>query len=916
MITGLAFTSPFLLLGLLALPVLWLLLRAIPPAPLRRRFPGVMLLLGLKDDDQVSDRTPWWLLLLRLLVVASVIIGLAGPILNPKTQESTQDQPLLIILDGGWVGGASWPATQAAVASLLSEASRAARLTAVVQLSAPMETKLQSAALWQENLPNLAPNPWLPTQTEIDQILSMLPSEPFETIWFSDGVAFDGQKALERELLRRGNVRVFTSNTNILGLRPAKIVDGKVSVTGLRLNAPTALSQTLEIHGTDPSGLSRVLQTQDFTFESGQLETEIMLDLPFELRNRVTHYAIANYAAAGAVTLTDDRQMRREVRLVVERDDREGLELLSPLHYLRQALSRTTTLLEGAVGDLIPANPDVLILADIATMPPIEEAAVLDWVTAGGTLLRFAGPHIAASEIGRVQEDPLMPVRLRAGGRTIGGAMSWGEPKHIAPFSENSPFYGLDIPEDVVVSAQVLAQPDPTLVDRMIAQLTDGTPIVTRKKVGDGQITLFHVTANAEWSSLPLSGLFVSMLDRLAVAVDQEPPTDQQLSGSTWKPRVTLNAFGRLEDASARPGVDGAVVLSDPLGPELLPGLYEGLDRTLARNVIDETMTLLPPTWGDEVVVENVQSAAETPLIGVFLAFAALLLGVDVLGSLLASGRLFAARVAVFALVIIASAPDLQAQEVTTEFALRASRELVLAHVLTGEAKLDQMAQEGLQGLSDVLFFRSSVEPDTPIGINLETDEISLFPLLYWPISPNQPIPSADAYARLNKYLRAGGLILFDTRDADVAGFGTASPNGRKLRDIAAPLDIPALEPLPADHVLTRTFYLLQDFPGRFTSRDIWVEASPPDAEQVEGIPFRNLNDGVTPVVIGGNDWAAAWAADDRGNPLYPIGRGLEGERQRELAYRFGVNLVMHVLTGNYKSDQVHVPALLERLGQ
>ena len=159
-------------------------------------------------------------------------------------------------------------------------------------------------------------------------------------------------------------------------------------------------------------------------------------------------------------------------------------------------------------------------------------------------------------------------------------------------------------------------------------------------------------------------------------------------------------------------------------------------------------------------------------------------------------------------------------------------------------------------------------------------------------------------------------MIVFDTRDADVAGFGASSPNGAMLQKLAAPLDIPPLEPVPQDHVLTRTFYLLQDFPGRHAGRRVWVEAAPPDAEQIEGVPFRNLNDNVTPVVIGGNDWAAAWAQDANGQSLFPVGRGFAGERQREMAYRFGVNLVMHVLTGNYKSDQVHVPALLNRLGQ
>ncbi|MEO0865764.1 MAG: DUF4159 domain-containing protein, partial [Pseudomonadota bacterium] len=234
----------------------------------------------------------------------------------------------------------------------------------------------------------------------------------------------------------------------------------------------------------------------------------------------------------------------------------------------------------------------------------------------------------------------------------------------------------------------------------------------------------------------------------------------------------------------------------------------------------------------------------------------------------------------------------------------------------TGNRDVDEIASAGLRGLSDTLFFRTSVEPAPPVAVNLEADELAFFPILYWPVTPDQPRPSREAYAKLNDYLRSGGLILFDTRDGDIAGFGTASPNGRKLQDLAAPLDIPALEPVPRDHVLTRTFYLLQDFPGRHTDGEIWVEAAPPGAEQIEGMPFRNLNDGVTPVVIGGNDWAAAWAVTPTGQAMLPVGRGFGGERQRELAYRFGVNLIMHVLTGNYKSDQVHVPALLDRLGQ
>ena len=507
-----------------------------------------------------------------------------------------------------------------------------------------------------------------------------------------------------------------------------------------------------------------------------------------------------------------------------------------------------------------------------------------------------------------------MPVRLRAGGRTVGGAMSWGEPKSLAPFPEESPFFGLEISDDVTVSAQVMAQPDPTLASRVIAQLTDGTPLVTRKRIGAGQVVLFHVTANAEWSTLPLSGLFVQMLERLAVSSAVALPDLSEMQGTTWQPIEVLDGFGTLDDAGTLPGVDGETLITNPIGPGLRPGLYEGPDRRLALNVIKEDTTLSPATWPANVPVRGLARPPEAPLGGWLLAAALVLLMADILASLALSGRLMPARAALILAALMALPQQGEAQE--QDKALLAASEVVLAHVLTGDSQLDEAAHAGLRGLGETLYFRTSVEPSQPIGVNLEEDDLALYPLLYWPVTPDQPIPTAEAYVKLNEYLRTGGMILFDTRDANVAGFGASSPNGQKLQRLARPLDIPPLEPIPEDHVLTRTFYLLQDFPGRFSGRGVWVEAAPADAEKVEGMPFRNLNDNVTPVVIGGNDWAAAWAMDETGAPMFPVGRGYAGERQRELAYRFGVNLVMHVLTGNYKSDQVHVPALLDRLGQ
>lgn len=909
------FAAPWLLLGLIALPILWILLRAVPPAPIRRRFPGVALLLGLTDDENQTDRTPWWLLLLRILAVAAAIIGFAGPVLNPQNAR-TGSGDLVIVLDGTWAGAPTWQSRIDRVDTLLSEAALAGRRTAVVSLTdLPIDALPFSAPRdWQNRLPNLQPKPWQPNDPASWFANT---TADFETYWISDGLDWDGRDELLATLEDRGAVTVFQTPRQTIGLRPARFEDGQVLVSATRSPIGAAVETTVTAIGLDPAGVERQLATVPLTFEAGEPIAETAMVLPPELRNRITRFEVSGARSAGAVSLTDDALKRREVALIAGRDDREGLELLSPLYYLREALEPTADIIDGTLDDILLANPDVIILADVANLAGTESESVLEWAENGGMLLRFAGPQLAASDMGRATDDPLLPVRLRSGGRSVGGAMSWGEPKTLQAFAEDSPFFGLQVPEDVSVTSQVMAQPDPTLADRVIAQLADGTPLVTRKLVGEGQIVLVHVTANAEWSNLPLSGLFVQMLERLAVSTRPVTPDAADLVGTTWLPNKVLDGYGQLQDGSALPGIAGELLATGISGPDLAAGLYTGGDRQLAINVIAQDTVINVAQWPARIAIEGMAVSRETALKGWLLSATIVLMLIDVIASLAIGGRLRGpgANVAAALALLLLWAPDAQAQT-ADDFALRATTEVVLGHVLTGDTDTDDIAHAGLLGLSQTLFRRTSIEPAAPVGVNLETDELAFFPFLYWPVTADQPLPSRDAYAKLNRYLRTGGMIMFDTRDADTARFGSGSPEGRKLQAIARSLDIPGIEPIPSDHVLTRTFYLLQDFPGRYASRDVWVEAAAPNAEQVEGMPFRNLNDGVTPVIIGGNDWARAWAVNERGGRMFPVGRGMAGERQREIALRFGVNVIMHVLTGNYKSDQVHVPDLLDRLGQ
>jgi Domain of unknown function (DUF4159)/Aerotolerance regulator N-terminal len=926
-IGSLALLSPWLLAALLLLPVLWLLLRAVPPAAQRRAFPGVRLLLGLDESERTPARTPWWLLALRILALAAAILAFSEPVLNPRGEAG--EGPLLVIIDGGWADAPDWAERMNRATGALTEAERDARPVAVLQLADPVPMgalPLRAASEGADRLPGLAPRSWAPDLAGWADWIEGLDAD-FETLWLNDGLAQEGEGDLARALLAHGPVTLVAPRTSAQALTPPRLDQGALEVTALRVASDLEESVAVAAFGADPNGIERPLGEGSAVFAPGEDRIEVRIDMPVELRNRVTRIQLQAGRSAAGVVLAGDSVRRYKIGLMSGRAGSEAQDLIDPLNYLRKALEPFAETIEAPLAQMLQTSPDVLMLADVGSLADAERDGLTEWVEQGGVLIRFAGPRLARSGAGQLETDPLLPVRLRAGGRSVGGAMSWGAPRQLRPFAEDSPFAGLELPSDVQISAQVIAQPDPDLPQRVIASLEDGTPLVTSASLGEGRVVLFHVTASADWSNLPLSGLFVQMLERLTQSAGGfADASDTELVGTVWTPVQVLDGFGDLQTPALLAGVPGETLARGVPSPEAPPGFYASGTRRTALNVMRNDATLVPTEpMPAEVRVEGMERAKEIFLGPWLLAAALVFLTIDLLVTLLVSGRLAhlrraaprAAGLLLLAGVAAGLAPQAaRAQETNDAKAIYAANETVLAYVTTGNARIDRTSEAGLRGLGRELYERTAVAPAEPVGVDLETDDLTLLPLLYWPVTESATPPSDAAYARLNEYLRHGGMILFDTLDSDLASsFNGDTPNGRALQRIALKLDIPPLTEIPPDHVLTRTFYLLQDFPGRYYNAPVWVEAAQ-DAETVEGLPFRNLNDGVTPVVIGGNDWASAWAIQENGAPMFPVGRGTSGERQREISYRFGINLVMHVMTGNYKSDQVHVPALLDRLGQ
>jgi hypothetical protein len=332
------FTAPWLLLGLIALPVLWWLLRAVPPAPVRRVFPGVALLIGLTDDEAETDRTPWWLLLLRILAVAAMILGFAGPVLNPDPAVPG-DGPLVLLVDDGWAAAPDWRARMQAAEARLAAAQAAGRRAALVLASDPPEPgelPLRAAGDVTASLAALEPRPW-PVGHEAARDWAATLDQEVETVWLSDGLASEARGALADSLQARGRLTVLEPPMPRLGLVPAEIVGGVVRVTAQRSRGGEAQSLTVRCIGPDPAGVERELASEALEFAEGETRATLEWSLPPELRNRIARFEIMGQRAAGAVTLADDSLKRRKVALVAGSAGREGLELLSPLHYLREA---------------------------------------------------------------------------------------------------------------------------------------------------------------------------------------------------------------------------------------------------------------------------------------------------------------------------------------------------------------------------------------------------------------------------------------------------------------------------------------------------------------------------------------------------------------------------------------------------
>ena len=933
----LSFGLPAMLVGLLALPVIWWLLRLTPPRPQTEVFPPLRVLARVLKKEETPHRSPWWLTLLRLVMAALVILALAEPVFNPRERMAAGGSGIALVIDNGWASAADWERRVATAARLIADAGDNAQPVVLAFTAERPNEEIGpfDAATAQDRLNAVAPRP-VPTDRptvygRVGVTLETMPGAQVAVL--SDGLAAPGDDRAFAALLG-GNAAGLTwiapERIGMLGLTGTENQADAFRFTALRA-AGDATPRQVTAGAFDERG--RRIADATLSFGPGEAQATGEMRVPFELRNDFASVALDGEQHAAAVRVLDESAKRRRVGLLSQSESDQAQPLLSPLYYITRALQpfadlvRPTSVdLAEAIPELLAQKPAMIVMADVGTLPPTAREQLIEWLNGGGTLVRFAGSRLAASE----NDEELLPVRLRLGERTLGGTLSWTEPQQVSDFPAGSPFADLAPPSEVTVTRQVLAEPTPDIVERTWANLADGTPLVTGARRGEGTLVLFHITPEATWSNLPISGSFVEMLRRLVQLSRNQGRIDAnaEAGGAALAPYRMIAANGQLvpPPPDARPlptGGTPAVTIDNP------PGLYGSEEGVLAHNLLPADAAFTPierPRTNLPVSEASYAFDQSRDLRGPLFAGALILLLIDTLvvlwmGGLFTRRRLAKGRAATASILLLGACLALQspgyadAQEgVSDADAIAAISETRLAYVVTGDSSVDAISRAGLNGLSQFLAAKTALEPGEPAGVHIDTDELSFYPLIYWPIDENAPMPDEAAIARLDAYMHQGGTVLFDTRDQFSTGIDadSASPATQRLRDILSSLNVPPLEPVPTDHVLTKTFFIMNEFPGRFAGSPLWVEASL-DASNSEGRPVRT-GDGVTPIMITANDFAGAWAVDASGRPMLPTVPN--DPMQRLWALRGGINIMMYMLTGNYKSDQVHVPVLLERLGQ
>ena len=889
-----SFVYPYLLFIALFLPFIWIFLKTSPPLPNLKKFPAIIFLAKKKSLDQTPEKISYPMVILRLVILIFLIIGFSQPQINKANNNQIQN---LIVLDNSWLSGTSWIDRKQKIIELIQ--SQESELNNFSIITTTEFSKGNFFNLYNkkpseiiEFVSSLEPLSWEPNYSLLYKKLKENKRIYDNIYWFTEPLIDKDKESLYSYLSKKNLKIIKSSEKKILPI--VKFSQKENNTYEFVISHPLNIFSEGVIDSFDQEKnlLYRVPYEGKSIQKNEIFFTKIYINIPLSIREKISYFQINKINSSATKIYLNKIQTKKTIGIVSINQNEKALKFNSGNYFVDKALDNKFEIKKDSLENLIDMKLKLLFVDDLFLINKLIDAKIISWVKKGGTLIKFGGTNTINNMLDESESSLKDNFSLTGRIINVDSQLSLKKSLKISNISINSPLYGLTVPDDIKVKQYIESQPSVTSKKINIwLSLENGTPLISSISLQKGKIIFFHIPSNATWSNLPLSYFFLEIIERIINQTQGEKLKKDKI----LKPFLNLNAMGELVKPSAQSlNIDNKIIKdSVKVNYDYPPGLYKDNEDFYALNQSDNL-------YYDFKIVKDFKSQGFQEITNnrtlnfkpFFLISAFFLFFLDTLVTLFLRQLLKIERTKflLVILILIFSSSNSHSKSLDIEKVMSNK----IGYIVTGNDKVDKITHNGLKVLSKFISSKTAAIFSEPTPIDLKEDKLLYYPIIYWPTDSGlNELPK-----KIKRFLNDGGLLLIDCK-LDELNF-MINKCLDSFQKLLKNNQIGQFKEIDEKHAMSKSFYIINNFPGRKNNSIYFATTELGDF------------DNTASVIIGNNDWVGAWAKNENNEFLFSL---LQNDlKQRNVSFKFGVNLLIYSLTGNYKTDQVHIPEFLKRI--
>lgn len=898
---NISITYPYAFLIFLFFPIFWNILRTSPLSPKLIKFPAIKIIAKEQSIDQSPAKLSYPIVLLRLLILTFIIFAISHPIINKQNSTPKND---LIILDNSWISSTTWDEKIENVRKLISSHESINNKYSLITTTEYDKGKFlklfnKNSTEIKKFLFSLKPLAWNPNYSLVENQIAEL-NKDFDSIYWFTEKTINNQKLSLIQNLGKGNLKVITSPESLIP-PVLKLIKKEGEKYKFEIIHPLNIFSEgiIDCYDFQKRLLYRIDYKSKTTKKGEKFITIINARIPINIRNKIDFFQISKQTSPISKVLLNGGNKKRNIGITSYSDQGIQSQFANGNYYVKKALEKKYNVQEGNLEKLLNNEIQIIFIDDLYTVKSNLETKLLKWMSNGGTLIKFGGEKLASDITNQSFNTINDYLSLTGEIADLNSKLSVKKSIKISNIESSSPFYGLEMSNEIEVKKYLQTKSNLSNDDLEVwMKLENGTTLISSFPYSKGRLIFFHLPCNNSWSNFSLSYSFLDILERI---VDQTKGINSN-KDRFLKPFLTLSGFGELEKPSSqnlslKNFNENKKVEINYTHP---PGLYKDSEGIISLNMSDYLiLDFKLHSYDEKYIFKIVEKNKSISLMPIFLMISIFLFMMETFITLfqrqliIFDKKMFFKSI-IFLFMMIQSNNAFALSEKDTEM-LRGNK---IGHILSGNKKIDDLSANGLNVISSFVSSKTASIFDKPKSINLDKDDLYFYPLIYWPITRNFEEIKDKQKKKVESFIQDGGLLLIDCNiEKSSLEFSVCLSNTEKF---FRTMQVSKFTVLDNKNPISKSFYLLKSFPGR-RNNTVYVAYN-----------NSKSTDNAASIVLGSNYWAEAWAKDDNNRYIFPLLENMEN--QRLISLRFGLNLIIYALTGNYKTDQVHIPEILKRM--